>query len=56
LAVYSRDPERRAPFAARVAASYGVDAVASGVLERAVEKGLATTIPVASAWSGRDGG
>jgi alanine dehydrogenase len=30
-------------------------AVAAGVLERAIEKGLGTTVPVASAWSGRDG-
>ena len=29
-------------------------AVAAGVLERAISKGLGTTVPVASAWSGRD--
>jgi alanine dehydrogenase len=30
-------------------------AVAAGALERAISKGLGTTVPVASAWSGRDG-
>ena len=58
--VTGRHPGRTSPEQTTVLLSGGTAeeyaAVASGVLERAVEKGLGTTVPVASAWSGRDFG
>lgn len=58
--VTGRRPGRTSPEQTTVLLSGGTAeeylAVASGVLERAVEKGLGTTVPVSSAWPGRDGG
>lgn len=57
--ITGRHPGRTSPEQTTVLLSGGTAeeyvAVAAGVLERAISKGLATTVPMSSAWSGRDG-
>ena len=57
--ITGRHPGRTSPEQTTVLLSGGTAeeyvAVAAGALERAISKGLGTTVPVASAWSGRDG-